>query len=115
VNYYVLKIAISVLLIVAISELSKKSSLIAAVLASLPLISVIAMVWLYIDTRDIVKVSMLSTQIAWMVLPSLVFFISLPILLKQGLGFYLSLLSSIILTAISYFLMLFVFKQFDLK
>jgi len=115
VNYYILKIAITVLLIMAISEVSKKSSLIAAILASLPVISLIAMIWLYIDTKDIEKVSILSTQIAWMVLPSLVFFISLPILLKNGFQFYLSLFVSMALTAVSYFLLLFALKQVGLK
>lgn len=114
-NYYILKIAISLLLIVAISEMSKKSSLIAAIFASLPVISVIAMVWLYIDTKDIEKVSILSTQISWMVIPSLIFFITLPILLKNGLGFYLSLFASMALTAIGYFILLFVLRQFGLE
>lgn len=114
-SYYLLKIAISALLIVAISEVSKKSSLLGAVLASLPVISVMAMVWLYLDTGDTEKVSFLSTQIAWMVLPSLAFFISLPVLLKNGFGFSLSLFASLALTAAGYFLMIFILKQFGLK
>lgn len=113
--YYILKITITVLLIMVISEVCKKNSLIAAILASLPIISIMAMVWLYIDTKDIEKISVLSTQIAWMVFPSLVFFISLPILLKNGLEFYVSLFTSMALTAVSYFLLLVALKQLGLK
>ena len=69
--YYILKFTISALLIVAISEVSKRYSLAAGILASLPIISILAMIWLYVDTNSIQKVSKLSTSIFWMVLPSL--------------------------------------------
>ena len=103
--YYVLKIAVTTLLIVAISEVAKRSSLIGAILASVPLVSVLAMFWLYVDTKDIEKVSALSTSVFWLVLPSLVLFVLLPLLLKFGWGFYLSLSASIAATIISYFAM----------
>ena len=51
--YYFLKVLISALLIVAISELAKRSSLMGAIFASIPLVSVLAMIWLYIDTQNI--------------------------------------------------------------
>ena len=114
-NYYILKIVITTLLIVAISEISKRSSLIGAILASIPIVSVLAIIWLYQDTKDINKISELSINIFWLVLPSLALFISLPLLLKQGLNFYLSLVISIGITATCYFVMLFVLKQFGLN
>ncbi len=89
--YTLSKIIITSLLIVAISEISKRSSFIGALLASLPLISVLAIVWLYIDTKDVTKVSELASNVFWLVIPSLAFFISLPLLLKRGLDFYLSM------------------------
>lgn len=108
---YVIKTFISALLIVAVAELSKRSSLLGAVLASLPLVSVLAMVWLYIDTGDVTRIATLSTQIFWLVLPSLVLFIALPLLLKNGLAFYPSLAVSIGLTSASYFLLIFVLRR----
>jgi uncharacterized membrane protein (GlpM family) len=80
--YYLIKIAVTTLLIVVISEVSKRSSFVGALLASIPLISVVAMIWLYVDTKDVQKVSDLATGVFWLVIPSLVLFISLPILLK---------------------------------
>ena len=55
--YYVIKILVTTALVVLISEVAKRSSLLGAVLASVPLVSVMAMIWLYIDTRDIEKVN----------------------------------------------------------
>ncbi len=114
-NYYILKIVITTILIVAISEISKRSSLIGAILASVPLVSVLAMVWLYQDTKDINKINELSVSIFWLVLPSLALFISLPILLKQGLNFYLSLIISIGVTATCYYLMVKILNYFGIS
>ncbi|MFT6437714.1 MAG: hypothetical protein ACJAVI_005793 [Candidatus Azotimanducaceae bacterium] len=100
--YYVSKIAITTVLIVVISEIAKRSSFVGAVLASIPLISVLAMVWLYVDTQDLEKISALSISVFWLVLPSLVLFVSLPLMLKQGFHFYTSISLSIGLTALAY-------------
>jgi hypothetical protein len=87
---YVIKVLLSAVIIVAVSEFSKRSSLIGGTMASLPLVSFLAMLWLYSDTRDAGKVAALSTSIFWLVLPSLVFFLALPpLLLKLKLNFYL--------------------------
>ncbi len=114
-TYYLLKLAITTILIVAISEISKRSSLAGAILASIPLVSVLAMLWLYIDTKDASKVSSLATSVFWLVLPSLALFVSLLLLLKQGLNFYLSMGVSIGITVLCYFLMLIVLNHFGVK
>lgn len=113
--YYVVKIAVTTALIVLISEIAKRSSFAGALLASVPLISVLAMFWLYIDTKDVTKVSALSSSVFWLVLPSLALFITLPILLKQGLGFYLSISVSIGLTVGCYWLMVSVLNYYGVK
>lgn len=100
---YVLKIFISAIILVAVSELAKRSSFWGAALASLPLTSLLAFVWLYIDSGEVQKVSALSQGIFWLVLPSLVFFIALPLLLRGGVGFWLSLSLSCLATAVAYF------------
>lgn len=113
--YTIIKVMITSLLIVAISELSKRSSLFGALLASLPLISVLAMFWLYIDTKDAGKVADLAIGVFWLVIPSLVFFISLPLLLKTGLNFYLSMVLSMAITAGCYFLMIALLTRYGIK
>lgn len=114
-TYYLFKIAITTVLIVAIAEIAKRSSFAGALLASVPLISVLAMMWLYIDTKDVAKVSDLATSVFWLVLPSLALFLTLPFLLKQGLNFYLSISISIGITIGCYFLMISVLNHYGVK
>lgn len=113
--YYVIKIAVTTTLIVLISEIAKRSSLMGAILASIPLVSVLAMMWLYVDTNNVEKVSALSSSIFWLVIPSLVLFILLPVLLKAGLNFYLSMFFSIAATMASYWLMITVLNYYGIK
>ena len=113
--YYITKIGISAILIVVISEVAKRSSMLGALLASVPLVSVIAMIWLYTETKDVEKVSTFSNSVFWLVLPSLLLFIALPLLLKQGVSFYLSLGISIGITVLAYGIMLAVLNHFGIK
>jgi len=105
-TYYLLKISVSTLLIVLISEIAKRYSFASALLASLPIISILAMTWLYIDTKDIAKVSALSKSVFWLVLPSMVLFLTLPLLLKHGINFYLSMGISMAVTVLCYLAMI---------
>ncbi len=73
------------------------------------------MLWLYIDTKSVDKVSALSTSVFWLVLPSLVLFVALPVLLKHGLNFYLSIGISITLTVMCYLIMVSALNQFGIK
>lgn len=112
--YYILKVIISAILIVLISELSKSNSLFGAILASLPLVSILAFIWIFIDTGKVEDISKLSISIFWLVIPSFVLFISLPIFLKYQINFYISLCFSIILTVIAYYLMINILKYFGI-
>jgi hypothetical protein len=114
-TYTFLKFAISAALIVAVSEISKRSSLIGGLFASLPLVSLLAMIWLYRDTRDTQKVAALSTSIFWLVLPSLVLFLALPVLLKRGINFYPALAISTVVMLAGYGAMLLTLGKFGIK
>lgn len=114
-GFYVLKVLITSILVVAISEISKRSSFLGALLASIPLISVMAMVWLYIETKDILKVTTLSTSVFWLVIPSLALFLILPVLLKSGMNFYLSMIISMGVTAGFYFLLFEILRRFGIS
>lgn len=111
-TYYVIKIVVTTVLIVAISEISKRSTLAGAVLASIPLVSVLAMIWLYIETNDVNRASTLATSVFWLILPSLMLFVTFPLLVKNGLPFYPSIGLSIGITVCSYFLMVAVLKHY---
>ena len=113
--YYILKVLISAVIIVLISEISKRSSLAGSLLASLPLMSLLAFIWMYIETKDVVKISLLSNGIFWLVIPSLILFILLPYLLKRQVNFWWALSISTSVMVIFYLLMMFVLKKFGIK
>ncbi|QQE13847.1 DUF3147 family protein [Planctomycetota bacterium] len=79
----IVKFLVTAALVVLIAEISKRVTWIGALLASLPLVSYMAMVWLYVDTKDKDAVGRLSFDVFWYVLPSLPFFLVLPWFLKK--------------------------------
>ena len=105
--YYALKVIISAIVIVAIAEIAKRNTGLAALVASLPLTSLLAFIWLHIEGSTVSQIADLSKQIFWFVLPSLLFFVLLPIFLKHGLGFWLSLGLSAAATISCYFSFMF--------
>ena len=111
---YIIKVLISSLLIVAITEISKRSSFLGGLLASLPLVSFLALIWLYVDTGDTAKVAALSKSIFWLVLPSLIFFIALPPLLKAKLNFSASMALATAAMLVAYGAMLLVLRKFNI-
>jgi hypothetical protein len=102
-SYYVTKVIVSAVLVVLVSEIAKRSTWMGAILASVPIVSVLAMVWLYTETRDVTQVATLSRSIVWLVLPSLALFLALPMLLDRGYNFYLSLFLSVAITVVAYY------------
>ena len=93
---------ISGALVVLASEVAKRSSVWGAVLVSLPLTSILALTWYWIDTHDVDKVSALSWDILLIVVPSVVLFAALPLLLRAGAPFALAMLGACALTAAAY-------------
>ena len=79
--YYIIKTLLTALIIVVVSEIAKKSSLLAAINISIPLTSLLAFIWLYWDTRDEQKIIDISYNTIIMVIPSLEFFIILHFLI----------------------------------
>ena len=111
--YIILKTLISALIIVAVSEIAKKYTWAAAIIVSLPFTSLLAFIWLYWDTKDYQKVIDLSYSTLVMSVPSFIFFIVLPILLKFKQNFVFSLIVSIISTAIAYAIFMYIVKKFN--
>ena len=100
--YLLIKIALTTIVLVAVSEISRRSTLIGAVLASLPIVSLLAIIWLYIDTRSVEKVSTLATSILWFIVPSLSLFILLPLLLRKGVTFFPALAVAVLVMIAAY-------------
>ena len=71
---YIIKILVTAIIVVSVSELSKRYQTAGAILASLPMTTILALIWLYYDTQDKIKVADLAGEVLVMVIPSLVFF-----------------------------------------
>ena len=112
---YLIKLLISSSVIVIVSEIAKKNTFLGGLITSIPLVSVLAILWLYIETKDIEKVSNLSISIFWLVIPSLALFINLPILLKHNFNFYTSIILSILITICFYWITISLLKIFGIR
>ena len=102
---FAIKVGLTAVVVVAVAEVAKRSSFWAAALASLPLTSLLAFVWLYLESGDTQRVAALSQGVFWLVIPSLPLFLLLPALLRSGMGFWLSLAASCVVTAGAYVVM----------
>ena len=112
--YLIIKTIVTALVIVAISEIARRSSLFAGILASIPLTSVLAMTWLYFDTRNVKSVIELSNSVLLLIPPSIIFFLTFPFLLKK-IDFLISLAISTLLTAITYWIYISLLTKFGVK
>lgn len=101
---FLIKTAISALVIAAVSTVSRRVPVVGAIMISLPLNSMLAFVWLYNDSKDVGKVIDFSYSIFWIIVPSVVFFLILPALLKRDYGFYAAMALSSLAMAASYWL-----------
>jgi len=113
--YILIKILITVFVVVSVSEIAKRSSLLAGLIASIPLTSFLAFIWLFWETRDARKVIDLSNSIILMVVPSFTFFIILSLALKIQISFILSMILATISTAIAYWLFIELLNKFGIN
>jgi hypothetical protein len=112
--YYVSKVLISALIVVAISEVAKRNSGFAALIASLPLTSLVAIIWLRIEGSQAAQIAELSQQIFWLVIPSLAFFLVFATMLKQGLAFWPSLSCACLITIFCYLITMQILRRFGI-
>ena len=99
---FLVKVLVSALVIAGASELARRYSVIGALLAALPLTSILAMIWLWRDGVPAAQIADFSSSILWLVLPSLLLFIVMPLMLRAGYGFWSSLGAGCALTVLGY-------------
>ena len=101
-TYYLIKLFLSAGIIVAVSEIAKSNAGLAALVNSLPLVSLLSMLWLYVETHDTSRIAALSSGTFWLVLPTLPMFVVLPALLKAGWTFYPALATAVAVMLVCY-------------
>ena len=114
-GYFLFKVVLSGFLIALISDVARRAPGVGALIASLPLISVIGMIWLWRDTGDAVRMADHATATFWYVLPSLPMFLLIPMLLKRGVGFWPALSAGCALTIALYLAMSVMLARFGYR
>jgi hypothetical protein len=113
--YLFIKAGLSGILIAIISEVAKRYPGFGGLIASLPLVSVLGMIWLWHDKPDAANMAAHAEATFWFVLPSLPMFLLIPAMLRHGFGFWVSLAAGCVLTVALYSAMLWAGPRFGLK
>ncbi|MEI8295856.1 MAG: DUF3147 family protein [Alphaproteobacteria bacterium] len=109
------KLTCTAFLIYLLSEIAKRSTAFAALLASLPIASILAAILLYWETGDAERVADFTSNVLWLIYPSLIFFVAFPILLRRGIGFGTALALSIAIMIACYSLYAVILRWFSIK
>ena len=113
--YLLFKALASGAIIAIVSEVAKRSPGFGALMVSLPLISLMGMMWLWRDTRDVGRIAAHAEATFWYVLPSLPLFLLLPALLRRGVAFWAALGAGCAVTVALYFIMILIGPRFGLR
>ena len=108
------KIGLTALIIFAVVQVSERNTLLAAVLASIPIVSVLAMMWMNHEGQSAEEISGFAKDIVWLLIPSLLMFIVMPLLIERGWEFYPALGAGLATTILGYFLMIQIMEKYGL-
>jgi hypothetical protein len=111
-SYFAFKALLSGLIVAVVSEVARRSPGIGGLIASLPLVSVLAVIWLWRDTAETERIASHMQSTFWYVLPSLPMFLIMPALLRHGIGFWEALGGSCLFTMALYALMVWLLPRF---
>lgn len=100
--YLIAKAALSGVIIAVVSEVAQRRPALGALIVSLPLVSILAIIWLWRDTGDVVRIAAHAEATFWLVLPTLPMFLVFPALLRNGVDFWIALVASCGLTIALY-------------
>ena len=113
--YLVVKALVSGVVVAAASEVARRWPGWGALIVSLPLVSILAMIWLWRDTGDRARLAAHSEATFWFVVPSLPMFLLVPFLLRHGASFWLALFAGCALTVVLYSAMVWAGPKFGLR
>ena len=114
-TYLIIKAAVSGILVMIISEVARRSPGLGGLIASLPLVSVLGIIWLWRETSDLERIASHAEATFWFVLPSLPMFLAFPAMLRHGVEFWLALALSCVLTMVLYLLTVWVLPRIGIK
>lgn len=113
--YLLIKALLSGAVVAIASEVARRAPGVGALIVSLPLVSILAIIWLWHDTHDQTRIAAHASATFWYVLPSLPMFLALPALLRAGISFWIALALAAALTVSLYLLMIWVGPRLGLR
>ena len=113
--YLAIKAGLSGIIIAIVSEVARRYPGWGALIASLPLVSILGMIWLWKDTHDVPRMAAHAEATFWFVLPSLPMFLLVPFLLRNGLSFWFALMLGCGITMVLYWVMVTVGSRFGIQ
>jgi hypothetical protein len=113
--FLIVKALLSGAIIMLVSEIARRSPAFGALVASLPLVSLLAIIWLWRDTGDNERIAAHAEATFWYVLPSLPMFLAFPYMLRHGAAFWPALAGACVLTAVFYGLTILVAARFGVR
>ncbi|MBF8791592.1 DUF3147 family protein [Pseudomonas monteilii] len=100
--WIITKYLVTATIVIFVSELAKRSDKLGGLVAALPLVTVLTLIWLYLENQSMEKISNHAWYTFWYVIPTLpMFFVAFPALLPK-LGFWPTLIASILITMASF-------------
>ena len=113
--YLIVKALLSGVIVMAVSEIARRSPAFGALVASLPLVSLLGILWLWRDTGDSARIAAHAEATFWYVIPSLPMFLAFPWMLRHGIGFWPAILAGCLLTILLYGLTILVAAKFGVR
>lgn len=110
--YLAIKAALSGVIIAIVSEVARRQPALGALIVSLPLVSILGILWLWHDTGDAERIAAHAQATFWYVLPTLPMFLLVPLLLRAGINFWPSLAAGCALTVVLYLITIWALAKF---
>ena len=105
------KVVLTAVIIVLVTKVQVYNAKLAALLVALPLTSLLAMLWMRVENREIDKIATHAESTFWFVLPTLPMFLVLPWMLRNGWGFGLALFANCLLTVVLFWVLVWVGRR----
>ena len=112
--WLIIKYLLTSAVVVGVSEFAKRSDRVGGLIAALPLVTVLALIWLYVEKQPEQKIANHAWYTFWYVVPTLPMFLAFPALLPR-IGFWPTLLACIVLTIVCFGLFAMLVRRFGIE
>lgn len=113
-TWLIVKYLLTAGVVVLVSEMAKRSDKLGGLVAALPLVTFLALIWLYLENQSTEKIANHAWYTFWYVVPTLPMFLAFPILLEK-IGFWLALLASVAITIVCFIVFSMILRQFGIE